>query len=363
MKAFAYEDGSACGYYRLRVPFYEMHLNGIDVGYATGGPFPQDADVVVGQRVGSDSQSLPLLKIWRHRALVWETDDDLWNIDPTNLRAARAYNPQFLAEIADTVRMADMVTTSTNYLAEQMSKFSRNVVVLPNCVEHGLFEVERPRREKVTVGWAGGDSHARDLGSVAPLLRRFFRRNPHVDLHVIGWGSGKRVADFPAHMRPFLQPNPLQEMGVEHRYTPWSAEIWDYYAGIDFDIGIAPLIPNEFNRSKSAIKALEYAALGIPVIASDVEPYREFVVDGVTGFLVKREHEWEARLRDLANDEAMRLEMGAKAKEHALGWSIRNRWHEWVAAYESLLGVSWARRSTSTASALSPSTGAPLLTR
>jgi hypothetical protein len=65
-----------------------------------------------------------------------------------------------------------------------------------------------------------------------------------------------------------------------------------------------------FASSKSYIKALEYAALGIPVIASDAEPYRDFVVHGVTGFLVRRDHEWLSYLRELASDDGLRQSMG-----------------------------------------------------
>jgi len=93
-----------------------------------------------------------------------------------------------------------------------------------------------------------------------------------------------------------------------------------------------------FARAKSAVKALEYAALGIPVIASDVGPYREFVLDGVTGYLVRRDHEWERRLRDLANDDAMRIEMGAKAREHARDWTIQANWRHWEQAMRTLEG-------------------------
>jgi glycosyltransferase involved in cell wall biosynthesis len=152
---------------------------------------------------------------------------------------------------------------------------------------------------------------------VAPRVRRFLSRNPDVDFHAIG-------------------QNYLAENKIEGRWTPWSADLFDYYRTIDFDIGIAPLIPSRFNRSKSAIKALEYAALGIPVIASDEAPYQGFVVDGVTGFLGSRDHEWEARLRDLVNDEDMRLEMGRAAKERARKWAISEGWKLWADAYRSL---------------------------
>jgi glycosyltransferase involved in cell wall biosynthesis len=106
---------------------------------------------------------------------------------------------------------------------------------------------------------------------------------------------------------------------------------------VDFDIGIAPLVPTVFAETKSHIKALEYAALGIPVVASDSAAYRDFVIDGVTGFLVKRDHEWARRLGELINDDAMRTEMGVKARELASQWTIQKGWQEWESAYASIL--------------------------
>jgi glycosyltransferase involved in cell wall biosynthesis len=49
-------------------------------------------------------------------------------------------------------------------------------------------------------------------------------------------------------------------------------------------LGIAPLLDTEFNRYKSDLKVLDYGAMGLPVLASDVESFRSFAsapVDGV----------------------------------------------------------------------------------
>jgi glycosyltransferase involved in cell wall biosynthesis len=72
-------------------------------------------------------------------------------------------------------------------------------------------------------------------------------------------------------------------------------------------------------------------------VASDVKPYRDYVVDGVTGWLVRTEQQWAQRLRELVNDEAMRTEMGAKAKEVASQHTIQDGWRDWEAAYGALL--------------------------
>lgn len=316
MQVYAYEDGTACGYYRIRLPFDHMKANGLNVEYVREGTAP-DGSIIVGQRVGGDGFMPHWLKAWRSHKLVWETDDDLWTIDPKNFRAVRNFTPERLVELEHAASIAHLVTVSTEPLAEVMRQYNPNVVVIPNHIDAALFDVVRPRRDRITVGWAGGDSHLKDWEMVAPKLRRFLGRNPDVDFHCIG-------------------ANYLIANKVRGRHSNWEPVLFDYYRTIDFDIGLAPLTASRFNRSKSAIKALEYAALGIPVIASDVEPYQPFVVDGVTGFLVSREHEWEARLRDLTNDHAMREEMGAAAKERARQWSIESGWKLWANAYATL---------------------------
>ena len=319
MKIHGFHDGHACGYYRIVLPLDALAANGVDVTMCCGwNEMARQAQIIVGQRVGRYAA----LPIWRrlraqHR-LVYETDDDLWSIDPTNLSARLTHDAEVLDANIEAIRAAHLVTCSTQPLAEVLRQYHDNVIVLPNHIDGRLLDIQRPRRDQVTVGWAGGDSHLRDLDMVAPQLRRFFDRNPAVDFHNIG-------TDF----RPYLK--------LPGRHSPWQVDIFDYYRLLDFDIGLAPLADTVFNASKSAVKAIEYAALGIPVIASDVAPYRSFVLDGVTGFLVRDGHEWGKRLYELASDAAMREEMGRKAKEQAAAWTIRLGWTRWRDAYGGLL--------------------------
>jgi len=323
MKIFGFHDDSGCGWYRIRLPLGELAKRGHDVTTVLGAevkaapsmPYP----LIVGQRMDKHA-ALPSWRRWRATSrLVYEIDDDVFNIDKVNWQAYGTYSR---ADVQDAVShaaaVANLVTVTVEPLAEVMREHNPNVAVLPNCVPDELLEHERPRRDKVVVGWAGGASHAMDMNMVAAPLRRFVERNKHTELHLIG-------TDYAPTIR------------APRRYTDWDADPWVYYRNIDFDIGIAPVVDTPFARSKSAIKALEYAALGIPVVASDIRPYRDFVIDGVTGYLVSKDHEWGKRLYELANDQAMREEMGRKAREHAANWAI-SRWAPaWEKAYEEIL--------------------------
>jgi glycosyltransferase involved in cell wall biosynthesis len=314
------------GYYRIRLPLDELGLHGHDTEHlpAKSDRDAPGADVVVGQLVGGFEHPGAVHSWWRrqfkHSKLVYETDDDPFSIEPHNPAATAYGRPEMRDSIAHCIEISALVTVSTDPLAEQMAKINPNVVVLKNRIDEHVLGIERPRRDRLTIGWAGGNSHLHDIEQCAWGLRKTMQRFPDVDLHFIG-------EDYTGLVR---SPRPA-------RFTGWASRTVDYYRLVDFDIGLAPLAPTFFARSKSAIKALEYSALGIPVVASDAAPYRDFVVDGVTGFLIRHDHEWAARLRELIEDEPMRTEMGAKAKELAAGWTIQKGWPEWESAYSSLL--------------------------
>lgn len=323
MKIYAFHDESGCGWYRIRLPLGELAARGHEVRMLLGRDVvPADTagyPLIVGQRMDK-YEALPAWRRMRaHSKLVYEIDDDVFSVEKVNWMAYGTYGREDARDaVAHAAQVADLVTVTTEPLAEVMRRHNPNVVVLPNCVPDALLRHERPRRDRLVVGWAGGASHALDVHLVAPQLRRFLDRHPAAELHLIGTDYGPTI-------------------GRPRRFTEWDADPWGYYRNIDFDIGLAPLAGSVFDRSKSGIKALECAALGIPVVASDVEPYRGVVLDGVTGFLCRQEHEWFKRLRELANDAAMREEMGRKAREHAAQWAISRQVALWEQAYEGVI--------------------------
>lgn len=325
MKLFGFHDESGCGWYRIKQPLGELAKHGHDVTTALGSAVkPSDLSgypLIIGERMDKHT-ALPYWRRMRaHSKLIYEIDDDVFNVEVVNWMAYGTFSRADTQDaVSHAAEVADLVTVTTDSLAAVMRRYNPNVAVLPNCVPGELLEWERPHRDEVTVGWAGGASHGMDMGMIAEPVARFLDRTPKAKVHLIG-------TDY----RPTIR------RAGRVRFTAWEQDIWAYYRNIDFDIGLAPLTDSTFNRSKSAIKALEYAALGIPVVASAVGPYSEFVVDGVTGFLCRRRGEWGRRLDELANDPGLREEMGRKAREHAAQWTIQRNWHRWAEAYEALL--------------------------
>jgi glycosyltransferase involved in cell wall biosynthesis len=330
VKIFGLPVGAdGCGYHRCYQPLAELRRRGHNVMLPEPGMvWLPDAELNAGQidvfagQLLTGPRGMELWEAWQGKtALVYDIDDDVFNSDHEGSLWHRL--PECRDIAAYLLSISDLVTVSTEYLVDVVRPYNQNVAVLPNCVHEDLLKLERPHRDRVTVGWAGGTSHLRDFKYIAPMLSRFLNRHPGVDFHFVG-------ADY----------SPLLKVpDGRTRHTMWTANVWDYYPSVDFDVGIAPLDPAaKFSAGKSHLKAMEYGALGIPVVASDAEPYRWYVQHGVTGFLVKYDHEWERYLRQLASDAGMRAEMGAAGKTLAAEWTIQKRYTAWEQAFEGVMG-------------------------
>jgi glycosyltransferase involved in cell wall biosynthesis len=329
-------DGS--GYYRMWQPLKHLHDNSPHIvmcpppgqQFAPTAEHASQVDMLVMQRPAGKNGVRMLENLLGHTKIVYEVDDDMLQVDPAGL--PHLYDERARESIRRCMRLCDLITVSTEPLAEQIRPINPNVVVLPNHIHEDVLTLVRPKRDRLTIGWAGGHSHLPDMVTVIDPLRAVLDAHPAVDMHFAGF-------DYTAAVAPHRGTDPASvdaQLRRQCRWSAWEVDVWRHYTRIDFDIGIAPLAPIPFNECKSFLKALEYGALGIPTVAADLPPYRGFVIDGVTGFLVRSEDEWRARLTDLIADRAMREEMGAKAREHAAGWTIQQGWRKWADAYEAL---------------------------
>lgn len=289
---FGWSDGgSACEYYRLRVPLDYLQEQGL-ISRQVGGhlmsrPHPLTPklpavlpDVVVGQRVNRPEPAetwrmLSTGELGKRPRLIYEVDDDLFNVSPRNPAHHHFNQPEIRATIRDAMALADAITVSTEALADvvicELTEKDRNRPVPPvHVIRNALPDIAYASEDRlagyprpITVGWAGSMTHDEDFDEVARWLGRYLRWHPSAQYHAIGYMFPSVVASVPEAQR---------------RHTPWIKGMADYYRALDsFDVGIIPLRPSTFNRSKSDIKFLEYAARGIPAVVSNFGPYAEHV--------------------------------------------------------------------------------------
>lgn len=103
------------------------------------------------------------------------------------------------------------------------------------------------------------------------------------------------------------------------------------------DIGIVPLNDIPFNHAKSYIKGLEYAAAGVPFVASAAPEY-VFLAENGVGRVARSPEEWESHISELA-DPKVRKQEAMKNLENLPRFSMKRTGNDWNSAFESILGA------------------------
>lgn len=260
------------------------------------------ADLILIQRFFPSPDTTPILEavFACGKPVVYDTDDDF-----TAVPADHPFFPR-MAElvpcIRDTARRASLVTVSTPVLAAVFAALAETVRVVPNCLPDALWRpVPPPERAVAAIGFAATPSHAPDLARLEPALSRL-AQTPGFPGRFVFYGCPPSPGAFPgATVLPFAPD-----------YAAYALKL----PRLGLGIGLAPLADTPFNRAKSAVKWLEYAAIGAAGIYADLPPYQGVVEDGQTGLLVGPDPEaWTEAVSRLVADPALRRRLAVNARE------------------------------------------------
>lgn len=271
-------------------------------------------------------------------AVVVDIDDDFRHTSP-NLAGRHKIDPNINPKynwrhFIRACGLADWVTCSTVPLLNYAQGKS---TVVPNCVPSAYLNITGPTRTRsnMKVGWSGTvGAHPGDLDITYGGVAQALRGTDH-EFIVVGKAEGVKSA-----LNLDTQPEETG-LSMHSRYPELVALI---------DVGIAPLKDSAYNRAKSHLKVLEYTALGIPWVASNLPEYVQF--EGQLSFRFRYGSEVpgvvvKPRGRDWAREVAARLNWSEDQRDEATGvgkefvrecYTIEgqaDRWLEaWTRAYE-----------------------------
>lgn len=267
--------------------------------------------------------------------VIHDVDDWFWGLDPANrahaTTSARHNREHNRGHYRAAVSAADAVTCSTPFLAKRIrERFGVQTILLRNTVDTRAYlpNPVRARDDDLTIGWVGALAwRSGDLETLAPFLDGWLAANKSTFTH-----RGRFPTDTDgdrAHDR--LRVDPARTDQGMPACPPWSYP--DLLRGID--IGLVPLADVPFNRAKSWIKGLEYAAAGIPFVAARLPEYEALAAHGA-GLLASTPQEWIGHL-DTLRDPDQRARVRAAGMHAADRLDLRERWIDWQETYEGLL--------------------------
>lgn len=274
------------------------------------------------------------MKEYFKKPIVLDFDD--------NVQATRPYNPGYRSFHPNSPNMSwnikslgvfDALTVSTENLKEYYSKYmdKDKIYVCPNSLDweerdavYGMDFSQRDLFKKkegeIRIGWAGSAAHWENLRHIERAVVEILREYPQTTFYYTGlFGDLFQDAD--------IKPR-VHQMGWS-QLRNWAK----FNREMNFDIALAPLADNMFNRAKSNLRILEYASARYPVVCSPVEPYKGFK----DVLYATEEEEWYNQIEKLVKDESLRKQLAEGLyKDCKERFDINKNYKIWLKAFKDI---------------------------
>jgi glycosyltransferase involved in cell wall biosynthesis len=359
-------DRTGVSYYRSTNPHLALENNypeefHVDIDYEpqlNNDEWLKQYDIIHYHRtLGPYEQMEALNKKLKDMGIVTIMDiDDYW--------APGSHHPAYLiiknagldVKIANNVKVAQHVTTTTDVFAKEIQKLNKNVFVLPNAIDptEPQFIPKPEASDRLRIGWLGGSSHLKDLeilkgvvnklgtegllNKVQFVLCGFDLRGTHTEIDKNTgqqrtraitpmesvWYQYERIftndyKSISPEYRDFLMKFTQEEypnIANEPYRRVWTKHISTYATNYNlFDISLAPLEENIFNKVKSQLKVIEAGFHKKAIIAQNFGPYQIDLKDSVkfgggfdlTGNSIlvdssKNHKDWHGAIKKLINN-------------------------------------------------------------
>jgi glycosyltransferase involved in cell wall biosynthesis len=286
---------------------YEPRLN--DVNYW------KQYDIVHFHRsIGQDYDQAPtMIQNLNNLGIVTIMDlDDYWLPTKEHPVHQLVIQNKLHEKIMNNLKVAGHITTTTSIFASEISKFNKNVYVLPNAINPNepQFKAETLPSDKLRFGWLGGSSHLHDLKLLGGFTSKLSSLKDKYSLYLCGFDTRGTVTEINKDTGEQKQRPIRPEETVWARYeeiftdnysmvTPehkeflmkfkeeeyvsdtlpfynriWTKPVTSYAANYRwFDVSLAPIKNHIFNRVKSQLKVIEAGFYKKAIIASNIGPY------------------------------------------------------------------------------------------
>jgi glycosyltransferase involved in cell wall biosynthesis len=200
----------------------------------------------------------------KHGFKIIVDTDDWWEVPKDHPKYDFWSKSNISLKVREHMMNADAVTCTHERLANIVRPLNSNVYVIPNALDYGNGQFkyrEQKKCSKVRLLYASSLMNYSNTAIIAGSMKKI----KHLPIEIV-------IAGY--HESPFFDILVQNLTGgvIPHRFSNWLPSE-EYMYGYEGDIMILPSKDTEFNGYKSNLKVLEAAALKMPIIVSEAEPY------------------------------------------------------------------------------------------
>lgn len=249
--------------------------------------------------------------------------DDHWAPGPHHPAYLIIKNNKLDKKILDNIKIADNIMTTTSLFADELKRVTRkdNIFVIPNAIDpkEKQFTPEPEKSDRIRIGWLGGSSHKKDLELLNGMVNQL-RNDGLIDkiqfvlcgfdlrgkITYIDQASGQQrqrdikptesvwyeyekiftdnykivSPEYKEWLMKFEKDGEYPNIANEPYRRVWTKPISTYAKNYNlFDISLAPIEENTFNKVKSQLKVIEAGFHKKAILAQDFGPYKIDLVD------------------------------------------------------------------------------------
>ena len=218
------------------------------------------------------------------KKIIYDFDDAIWMSDPNRVKDISS-SIRSRSKVIKIIKWSWKVSVGNKFLAEYAKKHNPNTYIIPTIVDtenkHNPTRHSTNISEKLKIGWTGSHSTAIYIESIFEELNRL-----HNDY------SFEFI---------FISNQPPKKNFSWIHYIKWSPET-EINDLAKIDIGLMPLENTNWERGKCGFKLIQYMAMGIPAIGSDVGVNSEIISDNENGMLVDSNSSFVKKIKQLLSD-------------------------------------------------------------
>jgi glycosyltransferase involved in cell wall biosynthesis len=319
------------------------------------------------RNIGPDYDSCPnLIKMLQSMGIVVIGDiDDYWLPTKEHPIHQLIIQNKLHQKIVANLKVCDYVITTTELFANELRKYNKNVIVLPNAVDatDPQFNEPTPESDRVRVGWLGGSSHLHDLKLLDGTVNKLLPFKDKLQYYLCGFDTRGTVTEinkqtgekkqraikpeetvwvkyeqiftdnyriitpkYKEYLDTFTE-NDYEGVLDENYVRVWTRPVQTYAKNYSkFDISLAPIKNHIFNRMKSQLKVIEAGFYKKALIASNVGPYTIDLVHSVKNGVftdgnallvdeVRNHSDWAKNIKLLVNNPNLIKDLGERLYE------------------------------------------------
>jgi glycosyltransferase involved in cell wall biosynthesis len=307
MRVVAFVNSSGCSYHRIIAPL--MLMKDVDV-FITNNlleeHFEKGCDIFMYNRVLPNHAAPKLKELKEKYGFKTCVDvDDYWHLDEYHVLYDLYEQQEFARQQESHIKEADIVLTTNERLLQEIRPLNHNVHICPNAIpKQGQFDIEREPYYLTRLFWQGSITHRKDIEILERPIESLNKIASKIKMVMGGYTEGE--PEWHAMALTYTA-------NLKHQYQLLQGvHVKDYYNHYKHaDICLVPLVKSRFNGYKSNLKVLEAANLGLPVIASKVDPYLNMPV-----LYAKSGSDWVKHISRLVDSSKRQKEAGQELKEY-----------------------------------------------